>query len=163
MASTGEVGCIDEDFEGAFLKSLISVGFKFPIKSVLLSTGPLQNKVEFLSSTKLLSNLDIALYATRGTADFLKKHGIETTTLFWPLEEKSPNVVSHIEEGKIDLVINIPKNTQEEELTNDYIIRRKAVDFGVSLITNIQLANRFAETLANKDLESLEIKSWDEY
>ncbi|MEW6614397.1 MAG: carbamoyl-phosphate synthase (glutamine-hydrolyzing) large subunit [Thermodesulfobacteriota bacterium] len=163
MASTGEVGCIGEDFEGAFLKSLISVGFKFPIKSVLLSTGPLQNKVEFLSSAKLLSNLGMTLYATRGTADFLKKHGIETTTLFWPLEEKSPNVVSHIEDGKIDLVINIPKNTQEEELTNDYIIRRKAVDFGVSLITNIQLANRFAETLANKNLESLEIKSWDEY
>jgi carbamoyl-phosphate synthase large subunit len=105
----------------------------------------------------------MTLYATRGTANFLKEHGIETTTLCWPLEKKSPNVVSHIEGGKIDLVINIPKNAQEEELTNDYIIRRKAVDFGVSLITNIQLANRFAETLTNKDLEDIEIKSWDEY
>ena len=54
---------------------------------------------------------------------------------------------------EIDLVINIPKNTQEEELTNDYIIRRKAVDFGVNLITNIQIAQRLAESLVNKDLK----------
>ena len=163
MASTGEVGCIGVDFEEAFLTSLMSVGFKLPIKNILLSTGPIQNKVEFLSSAKLLSELGITLFATRGTSDFLREHDIETTALYWPLEKESPNVVSYIEEGKIDLVINIPKNAQEEELTNDYIIRRKAVDFGVSLITNIQLAERFAETLASKSLKDLKIKSWDEY
>src|SRR5439155_6544243 len=48
MASTGEVGCLGEDFEEAFLKALISVGFRFPIKSVLLSTGPLKDKVNFV-------------------------------------------------------------------------------------------------------------------
>jgi len=163
MASTGEVGCLGVDFQGAFLKSLISVGFNFPIKNILLSTGPIENKIEFLSSTKLLCNMGVNLYATKGTSDFLFQHNIENIPLHWPLDKESPNVISFLEEGKIDLVINIPKNTQEEELTNDYIIRRKAVDFGVNLITNLQIAQRLAESLANKHLKDLKIKSWDEY
>jgi len=103
------------------------------------------------------------LYATEGTADFLLAHGIETTVLHWPLEGKKPNTVDYLTQGKIDLVINIPKNYQEEELTNDYVIRRKAVDFSVPLITNIQLAQRFVECLARKNLADLQIKSWAEY
>lgn len=75
-------------------------------------------------------------------ADFLRAHTIETTVLHWPLDEKSPNTTEYLGQGKIDLVINIPKNYQEDELTNDYIIRRHAVDFGIPLITNIQLAQR---------------------
>ena len=63
----------------------------------------------------------------------------------------------------IDLVINIPKNYQEEELTNDYLIRRTAADFSVPLITNIQLAQRFVESLSCKSLADLKIKSWGEY
>jgi len=65
--------------------------------------------------------------------------------------------------GKIDLVINIPKNYQEEELTNDYTIRRQAVDFGIPLITNLQLAKRLCESLAKRTLAELQIKSWEEY
>jgi carbamoyl-phosphate synthase large subunit len=64
---------------------------------------------------------------------------------------------------KIDLVINIPKDTGERELTNDYLIRRKAADFGIPLITNIQLAQRFVEALSKKRMAELQIKSWQEY
>jgi carbamoyl-phosphate synthase large subunit len=60
-------------------------------------------------------------------------------------------------------VINIPKNYQEEEQTNDYIIRRLAVDFGIPLITNIQLAQQFVETIATKKFSDLEMKSWSYY
>ena len=61
------------------------------------------------------------------------------------------------------MVINIPKNYQEKELTNDYIIRRRTVDFSIPLITDIQLAQRFVEAIARKPVEDLQIKSWDEY
>src|SRR5437868_2009821 len=71
MASTGEVGCLGEDFEEAFLKALISVGFRFPIKSVLLSTGPLKDKVNFVEGAGILVTLGIDLYATQGSAEFL--------------------------------------------------------------------------------------------
>ncbi len=163
MASTGEVGCLGDDFEEAFLKALLSVGYKLPIKNVLLSTGPIESKAMFLASAKKLKEYDVTLYATEGTAQFLKDNGIEAKGLHWPLDEKSPNTVEYIREGRIDLVVNIPKNYQQEELTNDYIIRRNAVDFGISLITDLQLACRFVETLSRKSLDDLHVKSWKEY
>jgi hypothetical protein len=83
--------------------------------------------------------------------------------LHWPLEEASPNVTEYLQGKRVDLVINIPKNSQEEELTNDYIIRRQTVEFGIPLITNIQFAQRFVEALARKGLDGLEVKSWNEY
>jgi len=163
MSSTGEVGCLGDDFGEAFLKAMLSVGYKLPIRSVLLSTGPLEGKAEFIASAKALQNSGIQLYATRGTAEFMRQYGITAEVLNWPTEKESPNVLEYLSERKIDLVINIPKNYQEEELTNDYLIRRKAVDFAIPLIAELQLAKRFADTIVAKDLETLQIKSWDEY
>jgi len=93
----------------------------------------------------------------------MKANGIKAKVLYWPLEKKEPNVLSYIADKKIDLVINIPKNIEKEELDNDYLIRRKAVDFDVPLITNLQLAKRFSEAIYNTSIEKLEVKSWDEY
>ncbi|MFQ5706572.1 MAG: carbamoyl-phosphate synthase (glutamine-hydrolyzing) large subunit [bacterium] len=163
MASTGEVGCMGDDFEEAFLKALISVGFKLPIRSVLISTGPLEQKAEFISSARILNELGVQLYSTQGTSEFMQQYGIKTKVLNWPLEKKSPNVLEFLSDEKIDLVINIPKNFQEEELTNDYIIRRKAVDYGIPLITNLQLAKLFVESLARKQPSELQVKSWNDY
>ncbi len=163
MASTGEVGCLGDDFEEAFLKSLLSVGYKLPIKNILLSTGPIKSKADFLESTRVLKSLGMKLYATEGTAQFMRANGIDATQLHWPLDNTQPDAAEYISKGKIDLVINIPKNYQEKELTNDYIIRRKAVDFNVPVITNMQLARRFVEALSRKSLQDLQIKSWGEY
>ena len=90
-------------------------------------------------------------------------HGMEVTILHWPMEQKTPNVLDYMGEGKIDLVINIPKNFQAAELTNDYQIRRRAVDLNIPLITNLQLAERFIEALSRKTIDDLHIKSWSEY
>ncbi|KAA0229526.1 carbamoyl-phosphate synthase (glutamine-hydrolyzing) large subunit [candidate division KSB1 bacterium] len=163
MSSTGEVGCLGDDFDEAFLKALLSVGNRLPVKNVLLSTGPIEQKAEFVPAARALYEHGIKLYATAGTAEFMRQAGIETETLHWPLEKASPNVLEYLAERKIDLVINIPKNFQEEELTNDYIIRRKAVDFAIPLITEVQLAKRFAHAVTHKRLEDLHIKSWEEY
>jgi hypothetical protein len=99
------------------------------------------------------------LYATKGTAKFLDANGISATILHWPLNTSSPNALEYIRTGKIDPVINIPRNFQEEELTNDYLIRRYAADFGVPLITNIQLAQRFVQAWARKSLSDLQTKA----
>ncbi|MCK5030639.1 MAG: ATP-grasp domain-containing protein, partial [Thermoplasmatales archaeon] len=163
MASTGEVACLGDDFNEAFLKSLISVGFSLPKKTILLSTGPIDSKTEFLESTRILNKMGFKFYATKGTADFMEANGVKADVLYWPLEEKEPNTLSHIADGKIDLVINIPKNIEKEELDNDYLIRRKAVDYGVPLITNLQLAKRFVEAVDKHSLDDLKSKSWDEY
>ncbi len=163
MASTGEVGCLGDDFEEAFLKSLLSVGFKLPIKNVMLSTGPIEYKASFLESARTLRAMGVNLYATHGSAKFLRDNGVEVTELFWPDEPQTPNTLEYLAGRKFDLVINIPKHTGEEELANDYVIRRKAADFGIPLITNIQLAQRLVEALSKKGIGELQIKSWQEY
>jgi carbamoyl-phosphate synthase large subunit len=163
MASTGEVGCLGSDFDEAFLKALLSVGYRIPVQSVLLSTGPVLSKAQFIESARVLAGLGVRIYATSGTAEFLRTNGIDTTTLYWPLDRNHPNVMDYIEGRLLDLVVNIPKSSQQEELTNDYLIRRRAVDFGIPLITNIQLAEQFVRAISRKRAEDLEIRSWREY
>lgn len=163
MTSTGEVACLGNDFNEAYLKALISVGFRLPIRTVLLSTGSIESKAELLESTRMLMGMGIRFFATRGTANFMRNNHIPAEVLHWPLEKKQPNCVDYIKEGKIDLVINIPKNYLQKELTNDYIIRRTAVDYNVPLITNRQIAMRFAEALSRIHIHQLGIKSWSEY
>jgi len=163
MASTGEVACLGNDFEEAFLKAMLSVGYRLPIRSVLLSTGPIEAKATFLEKSRMLERLGLTLYATHGTARFLRENGVQVTELYWPLEQQSPNALEYLTQRKIDLVLNIPKNYQEEELTNDYLIRRRAADFGIPLLTDIQLAHRFVEAISCKGIEDLEVKSYSSY
>jgi len=163
MASTGEVACIGDDFDEAYLKSLISVGYSFPFKNVLLSTGPIESKAEFLDSVEIMIKMGMKIYATGGTSKFLKNNNISSEVLYWPLQKKHPNVIDYIKESKIDLIINIPKNFQKDELTNGYLIRRAAVDYNVMLITNRQIAMRLVEALSRKDNSDLHIKKWEEY
>ncbi|MFZ2781540.1 MAG: carbamoyl-phosphate synthase (glutamine-hydrolyzing) large subunit, partial [Rectinemataceae bacterium] len=163
MASTGEVGCIGTDLDDAFLKAFLSVGYRIPRKGVLLSTGPLRDKLDFLEEARKLEAMGLALYASRGTAEFLSAAGVEVRPLYWPLERKEPNIATLLKAREFDLVINIPKNNREGELKNDYLIRRMAVDFGIPLITDIKVARQFTEALEYEREKGLEIKSWEEY
>ncbi len=105
----------------------------------------------------------IKFYATKGTSDFLLKYGIDAEVLQWPLDKIEPNILTYLSEGKIDLVINIPKSTEKIELDNDYLIRRKAIDLNIPLITNLQFAKRLIKALKRYRTSDLLIKSWDEY
>ncbi|HYW96410.1 MAG TPA: carbamoyl-phosphate synthase (glutamine-hydrolyzing) large subunit [Bacteroidales bacterium] len=163
MASTGEVGCIGENFYDAVLKSMLSVGHRIPKKNILLSTGPMRSKVELVNSCKLLAGKGYNLFATFGTHHFLKLNGIESTPLHWPDEDKKPNTLDYLREGMIDLVINIPKDLSKVELSNDYMIRRSAVDFNIPLITNARLASAFIIAFCKMDIDQLSVKSWNEY
>ncbi len=164
MASTGEVACLGDDFEEAFLKALLSVGYRLPDPRVLLSTGPVEDKAAFLESSRTLAApgrdpVRDAGHRRRSCA----AHGIDDHRAALAPDSREPQRprVSH---GKrIDLVINIPKNYQEEELTNDYLIRRSTVDFGIPLITDIQLAQRFVEAIDRKGIDDLQVKSWADY
>ena len=151
MASTGEVACLGDDFEEAFLKSLLSVGYRLPVKNILLSTGPIETKAEFLPSTRKLEQLGMKFYATGGTARFMAENNIPVELLHWPLSNEKPNVLDYLRSGKIDLVINIPKNYQEEELTNNYTIRRSD-RFRHPPVHQRPAARRFVEAISAKPL-----------
>ncbi len=163
MSSTGEVGCIGEDYYEAILKSMLSVGYKIPKKNILLSTGPMRSKVELINSSRMLKEKGYNLFATKGTAKFLEENGIESTILYWPDSNQKPNTLDFIKENKIDLIINVPKNLNPDELNNDYHIRRAAVDHNIPLITNARLASAFIYAICRYNYEDITIKSWNEY
>jgi carbamoyl-phosphate synthase large subunit len=163
MASTGEVGCIGENFYDAILKAMLSVGYTFPKKNILMSTGPMRSKVELVNSCRMLTEKGYNLFATRGTAQFLEMNGIQVTVLYWPDEDKKPNTLDYLKNKMIDLVVNIPKDLSKKELSNGYRIRRCAVDFNIPLITNARLASAFLTAICKLNPEDITIKSWDEY
>src|SRR5690606_2440883 len=164
MSSTGEVACIGDDFNEAFLKSAIATGYKIPQKGVLLSTGNLKNKAELIEETKVLQKMGLKFYGTKGTSDFYKENGgLDVEVLYRPFDNQEPGILSYMANGEIDLVINIPKTSEKVELDSDYIIRRKAVDLNIPLFTNIQIAKRFVKALKNYSPSTLPVKSWDEY
>ncbi|GAB2777402.1 carbamoyl-phosphate synthase large subunit [Hymenobacter luteus] len=163
MTSTGEVGCLGDTAEEALLKSLLSVGYRIPEKTVLMSSGPLTSKVALLESAQVLVQRGYTIYATHGTHSFFAENGVPSSLVYWPDELQEPNALTYLRERKIDLVINIPKNTTKGELDNDYKIRRTAVDFNIPLITNARLAKAFIHAFTTLKLEDLSIKSWKEF
>ncbi len=163
MASTGEVGCIGDDFSEAVLKALLSVGYHIPKKGILISSGEMKSKVDLLEACKLLGKKGYDLYASHGTCKFLNDNGIEATDVNWPDEEGDNNIQRMIADRRFDLIINIPKDVTRRELTNGYIIRRSAVDHNVPLITNARLASAFITAFCTMTLDDLQVKSWNEY
>jgi carbamoyl-phosphate synthase large subunit len=163
MSSTGEVACIGDDFNEAFLKSFLSTGYRTPKLAILLSTGVVRSKTELIEELQYLQKRGIKFYGTKGTADFYKEYGIDVEALYRSFENKEPSILTYLNEGKIDFVINIPKTSEKVELDNDYLIRRVAIDLNIPLFTNVQVAKRFFKAMEQYTEEKLTIKSWDEY
>ena len=165
MSSTGEVGCIGDDFEEALLNAMIAVGYNVPEKNVMVSSGASKSKVDLLESTAILAQKGYNIFATSGTAKFLNENGINATPVMWPDEnpDAENNVMQMIAEHRFDLIINIPKNHTKRELTNGYRIRRAAIDHNIPLITNARLASAFIRAFCKMNVNELPVKSWDEY
>jgi len=164
MASTGEVGCIGDNFHDAILQSMLSVGYSIPKKNILISSGPVRDKLDLLSSARLLVEKGYNLFGTEGTQKFFVDNGVSCQLLHWPDEpEKQPNTLDYIRDKKLDLVVNIPKNLTKGELKNGYQIRRNSIDFNIPLITNARLASAFINAFCKMDILDISIKSWDEY
>jgi len=163
MASTGEVACIGENFYEALLKSMLSVGYRIPKKSILISSGPTRGKVELLESARMLKDRGFTIYATGGTHIFFQENGVETEQVFWPDEDKQPNTLDLIKNRKVEMVINIPKDHTTREISNGYNIRRNAIDFNIPLITNARVASAFIYAICKLDMNDISIKAWNEY
>jgi carbamoyl-phosphate synthase large subunit len=163
MSSTGEVGCLGDDFNEALLNALIATGYRLPKKNILISSGGAKSKVDLLDAGRMLVQNGYKIYATGGTAHFFNANGVEATTVAWPDESGEQNVIDMIAEHKFDLVVNIPKNHSSRELTNGYKIRRDAINHNIPLMTNARLAKAFIEAFCQMKQEDIKIKSWQEY
>lgn len=164
MSSTGEVGCLGDDTSEAILKSMLSVGYKFPKKSVLLSTGSAKQKADMLDAATILYEKGYKLYTTGGTYKYLVDNKIPAIHVYWPSEEgQQPQALEMLHNKEFDLVVNIPKDLTSKELSNGYKIRRAAIDLNIPLLTNARLASAFVEAIGKYSMDDIEIKSWDEY
>lgn len=143
MASTGEVACFGANREEAFLKALLSTGFKMPDKNILISIEESMCPDATHSMFKL-HEMGYKLHATRKTKAFMDKVGVPTQVLEYPTEPGSDgeDVTTYLKTGKIDLAIQIPTH-KSTRLADNYQIRRTAVDFNVPLMTNMQIVNVF--------------------
>ena len=170
MASTGEVGCLGDDFNEALLKSILSVGYDIPSKNILLSSGDALNKADLLGACRLLAKNGYTIYATGGSYKYLIENDVPATRVLWPSEEEDPSLKGHfplalkmLQDKEIDLVVNVPKNFTPVELKNGYMLRRAAVDFNIPLITNARLATAFIRAFCGMSKDEIQIKSWDQY
>jgi carbamoyl-phosphate synthase large subunit len=163
MASTGEVGCIGDDLSEALLLGLLAAGFKMPHNGVLLSLGPLSDKYWFTDEARSIADdLKLPLYATEGTAEMLEAVGIDCTRV-GKADEDSGSALAAMDDGRIDMVINIPRSYDDLGRPDGYLIRRRAVDIGIPLITDLQLARAVINALKEHWQEDLHVRAWGDY
>lgn len=157
MASTGEVASFGRDKYEAYLKALLSTGFRLPKRNILFSIGSYKEKMEMLPSIQKLHHLGYNLFATSGTADFLKENGVPVKYLeVLPGQEddiKSEySLTQHLSNNLIDLYINLPSNNRFRRPANymskGYRTRRMAVDYQTPLVTNVKNAKILIEAIA---------------
>ena len=166
MASTGEVACFGRDKYEAYMKALISTGFRLPKKNILLSIGSFKEKTELLPSIKKLHQLGYKLFATAGTADFIQEHGIPVQyleVLSGDDQKSEYSLTQHLANNLIDLYINLPSANRFRRpasyMSRGYQTRRMAVDYHTPLVTNVKNAKLLIEAISRH--YSLNISSID--
>ncbi|XP_016094387.1 carbamoyl-phosphate synthase [ammonia], mitochondrial-like isoform X1 [Sinocyclocheilus grahami] len=157
MASTGEVACFGPNIYSAFLKAMLSTGFKLPQKGILIGIQH-SFRPNFMSTAHQLHEEGFKLFATEGTSAWLNANDVQTIPVAWPSHETKnttlPSISRLLSEGHIDLVVNLPNNNTKF-LKDNFQIRRMAVDYGVPLITNFQVVKLFAEAIRySSDLDA---------
>jgi carbamoyl-phosphate synthase large subunit len=171
MASTGEIGIIGDDFQDALIKALEATEMRIPVEggNVLISVGGEELKKQIIPLAKKLKDLGFTIFATEDTALALKNNGIYAVRLYKIHEAgMEPNIMGCLQNGAIDLVINIPLPTTVEEkfatiIEDEYKIRRMAVDYNIPVIINLQLARAVVDAIGNVRKKKIEIKSLNEY
>jgi len=153
MRSTGEVACFADTFYEAFFKALEASGLRISFKgNVLISVGGTELKQKMLPIAVKLSELGYNLYATEHTAEFLKNYNLKVNVVYKVKEvNRKPNILEILREGKVDLVMNIPYSITLEKysemLEDDYLIRRKAVELNIPVLTRIETAQALVEAI----------------
>jgi len=164
MASTGEVACMGDDFYEAFLKCMLAVGFPDFPRRVLAAARSMRNRLGLMDGLRKLADRGITVCAEAGFAEFLRSRNVPVTALDW-YDNMDPR---ELEEGlravSPQVVINIPGDMGIASGSDpDFGLRRRVVDHGIPLITNLKLAGHYCEAVTRLSLDDLKIKAWQEY
>ncbi len=138
MKSTGEVMGIDREFPKALYKALVAAGYNVPLGGKLLVTVADKDKPEALPIVRGFAELGFKLFATQGTANFLRQYGVECEVVR-KIEEGEPNLLNLLTRKQVHLVINTPSASRLSQ-RDDLIIRRAAVEHGIPCVTSLDTA-----------------------
>lgn len=154
MASTGEVGSLGRNLDEALIKAMLSVGFRIPMKNILISGDFVYVHYYLRKVCKLLIKNGYSIFNTENIQQFFIHYDLPSKCLNFSSESN----VSILKQ--LDLIINIPKKNNKNEFNNDYIIRRASIDFNIPLFTNVRLAHAFISAFCNDELF---IRDWKSY
>lgn len=153
MHSTGEAACFGQGFYDALSKGLTAVGYNLPSHgTALVTAGGMRNKEKLLPSVAKLHGLGFNILATEHTAEFFEER-LGAIKVVHKISEpdRKPNIADMLYNRKIDFIINIPSTSTLEKyigmLEDEYQIRRKALELGIPVLTTIELADAFVNTL----------------
>ena len=162
MKSTGEVMGIDEDLDIACYKAEIASGTNLPMEGGVYVTVNDGDKPKVLNCVRDLYEMGFNIYATKGTSTFLRKNGIQTTTVFTLSEKYKPQATEYMRSGMINMIINTPSN-KSGAIRDGYQLRRLAVELEMPFLTTAngaKMAVAAIKVLRGKDLT---VKSMREY
>lgn len=160
MASTGEVACFGANLVEAFHASWLATDQKIKGKRIFVSAGDSQ-KFKLLEGVQTIAKKGWEIYATHGTHEFLKSHGVKSNCLYKIKDKCEPSVTSAILNQKVDLAINIPESKEKD--LDAYTIRRLAVDNHIPLITNAEIGQILLRSLSEEISDKTQPKAWQEY
>ena len=155
MKSTGECLGIAETFNEALYKAFLGAGIRLPkYKNMIMTVRP-EEQEDAVPIAKRFEALGYRIYATRGTANTLKEHGVKVIRTN-KLEQPAPNLMDLILGHKIDVVIDIPSQGVEHQ-KDGFVIRRNAIETGVNVLTSLDTAEALVTSLENTDANKLSL------
>jgi carbamoyl-phosphate synthase large subunit len=160
MKSTGEVMGIDDDFGWAFAKSQAGAGVPLPCAGRIVLSVKDHDKPAALEVARRLRRLGFLLEATRGTAAYLQRHGVEVEPVN-KVTEGRPHIVDHIKNGEISLVVNTVGS--ESSQADSASIRREALQKGLPYCTTMPGARAAVLGMEARLRKGLTIRSLQEY
>lgn len=152
MKSTGEVLGVSKKFENAVLKAFIGSGANVSTEGAILITVRDKDKEEMLPIAKKFAKQGFKIYATYGTANFLKAHNVESTVIEKLWEGKN-SIIDLIESGKINFVINTPTKGKQSN-RDGFRIRRMAVECKIPCFTSLDTVNALYQAIENEITEA---------
>ena len=160
MKSTGEVMGGSDNFGAAFSKAMVSAGQSLPESGCVFISVNNRDKQTVLPIARDLSRLGFALAATRGTAAFLRAHGVDVEVMY-KVNEGRPNVADHLVNRSIAMVINTPLG--RESFFDDRAVRRAATMAQVPCITTLTGASAAVSAIQALRQQALTVRSLQDY
>ncbi len=161
MRSTGEVLGIADSFGLAYFKAQDAAGQKLPLSGNVLITINKNDRAGVLEVAKNFHRLGFTIFATEGTAQFLREHNVPSEIVL-KLHEGRPNIIDKINNKEIHLVINTPYDAASGY--DDSYIRKAAIKYKVPYITTIAAAKAAVRGIEMRKLQGEETpKSLQEY